>query len=89
MTNILTKEQKRLLCDLIDGFVYPRLLCQCDPEIDTEGKWDRTKEFLEIRQVLDPDPDFDIEDENTYPPHFQHGYYEHSGFYKLNEEVSK
>ena len=59
----LTEEQKMLLCDLIDGYFYPRFLCQCDPTVDTEGKWDRTKEFLEIRQVLEPDPNFDIEDE--------------------------
>ena len=46
------------------------------------------KEFLEIRQVLDPDPKFDIEDEDTYPDWFQHGYYEHDYFHKLdvNEE---
>ena len=50
--------------------------------------WDRSKEFLEIRQVLDPDPNFDIEDEDTYPDWFQFGYFEHSNFYKLdaNEE---
>ena len=87
----LTEEQKRLLCDLIDGYFYPRFLCQCDPTVDTEGKWDRTKEFLEIRQVLEPDPNFDFEDEDTYPPHFQHGYWEHDNFDKLdeNEEASK
>ena len=91
MTNTLNEEQKRLLCELIDGYVYPRFLCQCNPEVDTEGVWDRSKEFLEIRQVLDPDPNFDIEDEDTYPNWFQHGYYEHSYFHKLNsnEEVSK
>ena len=60
--------------------------------VDTEGKWDRTKEFLEIRQVLEPDPDFDIEDEDTYPPFFQHTYWEHDNFRKLDtneEKVSK
>ncbi len=90
MTNRLTKEQKELLCDLIDGYFYPRFLCQCDPTVDTEGKWDRTKEFLEIRQVLDPTKGFDIEDSDTYPSHFQHGYWEHDNFDKLNlneEEV--
>ena len=81
MTNTLTEEQKDLLCALIDGYVYPRFLCQVDPTVDTEGVWDKTKEFLEIRQVLDPDPNFDIEDEDTYPNWFQHGYYEHSNFY--------
>mgnify|MGYP001482362495 CR=1 FL=1 len=40
----LTEEQKKLLCDLIDGYAYPRFLCQCDPSIDTEGVWDKTKE---------------------------------------------
>tara|TARA_R100000234_G_scaffold94792_1_gene63035 strand:+ start:135 stop:401 length:267 start_codon:yes stop_codon:yes gene_type:complete len=86
----LTEEQKTLLCDLIDGYFYPRFLCQCDPTVDTEGVWDRTKEFLEIRQVLDPDLGFDIEDEDTYSPHFQHGYWEHDNFHKLNanKEVS-
>ena len=90
MTNTLTEEQKELLCDLIDGYFYPRFLCQCDPTVDTEAVWDRTKEFLEIRQVLDPNPDFNIEDEDTYPPHFQHGYWEHDNFHKLdaNKEVS-
>ena len=90
MTNTLTEEQKRLLCELIDGYAYPRFLCQCNPEVDTEGVWDKSKEFLEIRQVLDPDPNFDIEDEDTYPDWFQHGYFEHSNFHKLNtdEEVS-
>ena len=88
MTNTLNEEQKELLCDLIDGYFYPRFLCQCDPTVDTEGKWDRTKEFLEIRQVLEPDPNFDIEDEDTYPPFFQHTYWEHDSFRKLdtNEE---
>ena len=88
--NELTKEQKTLLCELIDGYFYPRFLCQCDPTVDTEGVWDRTKEFLEIRQVLDPYKGFDIEDSDTYPPHFQHGYWEHDNFHKLdaNEEVS-
>ena len=87
----LSKKQKKLLCDLIDGYAYPRFLCQCDPSIDTEGVWDKTKEFLEIRQVLDPNPNFDIEDEDTYPDWFQHGYFEHSNFHKLdaNEEVKK
>ena len=88
----LTEEQKKLLCELIDGFVYPRFLCQCDPTVDTEGKWDRTKEFLEIRQVLEPDPNFDIEDEDTYPEFFQFGYWEHDNFRKLDtneEKVSK
>ena len=92
MTNTLNEEQKRLLCELIDGYVYPRFLCQCNPEVDTEGVWDKSKEFLEIRQVLDPDPNFDIEDEDTYPDWFQFGYFEHSNFHKLNsdeEEVSK
>ena len=83
---MLTEEQKRLVCELIDGYVYPRFLCQCNPEVDTEGVWDRSKEFLEIRQVLDPDPNFDIEDEDTYPDFFQHGYWEHSNFHKLNTE---
>ena len=36
----LTNEQKQLLCDLIDGYAYPRFLCQCDPLVDTEGIWD-------------------------------------------------
>ena len=43
---MLNEEQKELLCDLIDGYFYPRFLCQCDPTVDTEGVWDRTKEFL-------------------------------------------
>ena len=85
--NELTKEQKTLLCELIDGYAYPRFLSSCDPVVDTEGKWDRTKEFLEIRQVLEPDPDFDMEDEDTYPPHFQHGYWEHDDFDKLDGKV--
>ena len=86
----LSEDQKQLLCELIDGYAYPRFLTSCDPRVDTEGVWDRTKEFLEIRQVLDPNPDFDIEDEDTYPPHFQHGYWEHDNFHKLDasEEVS-
>ena len=69
----LTKEQIDLLCELIDGYAYPRFLTSCDPRVDTEGIWDRSKEFLEIRQVLDPNPNFDIEDEDTYPDFFQHG----------------
>tara|TARA_R100000231_G_scaffold127943_1_gene98897 strand:- start:138 stop:392 length:255 start_codon:yes stop_codon:yes gene_type:complete len=81
---MLNEKQKELLCDLIDGYFYPRFLGQCDPTVDTEGKWDKTKEFLEIRQVLDPNPNFNIEDEDTYPPHFQHGYWEHNNFHKLN-----
>ena len=88
----LTKDQIELLCALIDGYVYPRFLCQVDPTVDTEGVWDRSKEFLEIRQVLEPDPDFDIEDEDTYPPFFQHTYWEHDNFRKLDtneEKVSK
>jgi len=85
----LTEEQKTLLCELIDGYAYPRFLTSCNPKIDTEGIWDRTKEFLEIRQVLDPNPDFDIEDEDTYPPHFQHGYWEHDDFDKLDGKVVK
>mgnify|MGYP003312397305 FL=1 len=86
MNNTLTQKQKNLLCDLIDGLFYPRFLCQCDPTVDTEGVWDKTKEFLEIRQVLDPDPNFDIEDEDTYPNWFQFGYFEHSNFHKLNTD---
>ena len=88
----LTEEQKTLLCELIDGYAYPRFLTSCDPRVDTEGVWDRTKEFLEIRQVLEPDPDFDMEDEDTYPPFFQHTYWEHDNFRKLDtndEKVSK
>ena len=88
----LSKEQKLLLCELIDGYAYPRFLCQCDPSVDTEGVWDRSKEFLEIRQILDPKENFDIEDEDTYPDWFQFGYFEHSNFHKLNtdeEEVKK
>ena len=90
----LTEDQKTLLCELIDGYAYPRFLTSCDPRVDTEGVWDRTKEFLEIRQVLDPDEDFDIEDKDTYPTFFQHGYYEHNYFHTLNtdehlKEVSK
>ena len=88
----LTEDQKTLLCELIDGYAYPRFLSSCDPVIDTENKWDRTKEFLEIRQVLNPDPDFDMEDEDTYPPFFQHTYWEHDNFRKLDtneEKVSK
>ena len=81
---MLNEEQKELLCALIDGYVYPRFLCQCNPEVDTEGGWYRSKEFLEIRQGLDPDPNFDIEDEDTYPDWFQFGYFEHSNFHKLN-----
>ena len=87
MTNTLTEEQKHLLCALIDGYVYPRFLCQCDPSVDTEGVWDRQKEFLEIRQVLDPNPNFDIEDEDTYPDWFLHCYFEHSNFHKLNTDL--
>ena len=85
----LSKEQKTLLCELIDGYAYPRFLTSCDPRVDTEGVWDRTKEFLEIRQILDPDPNFDIEDEDTYPDWFQFGYFEHSNFHRLDtdEEV--
>ena len=88
----LNEEQKTLLCELIDGYAYPRFLTSCDPRVDTEGVWDRTKEFLEIRQVLEPDPDFDMEDEDTYPPFFQHTYWEHDNFRKLDtndEKVSK
>ena len=40
---MLNEEQKRLLIDLIDGYVYPRDLIK-----DYE-------KFLEIRKVLDPD----------------------------------
>ena len=83
----LTKDQIKLLCALIDGYAYPRFLTSCDPRVDTKGVWDRTKEFLEIRQVLDPNPNFDIEDEDTYPPHFQHGYWEHDDFDKLDGKV--
>ena len=83
---MLNEEQKQLLIDLIDGYFYPRFLCQCDPTVDTEGVWNRTKEFLEIRQVLDPYEGFDIEDEDTYPPHFQHSYWEHDNFHKLNTD---
>ena len=36
----LTDQQKELLCELIDGYVYPRFLCQCNPKVDTEGVWD-------------------------------------------------
>ena len=82
----LTEDQVELICALIDGYVYPRFLCQCNPEVDTEGVWDRQKEFLEIRQVLDPNPNFDIEDEDTYPDWFQWGYYEHDLFHKLDPE---
>ena len=56
----LTEDQKELLCALIDGYVYPRFLCQCDPSVDTEGVWDRTKEFLEIRQILVPKENFKL-----------------------------
>ena len=83
----LTKDQIELLCALIDGYAYPRFLTSCDPRVDTEGVWDRTKEFLEIRQVLEPDPNFDFEDTDTYPPHFQHGYWEHDDFDKLDGKV--
>ena len=89
---ILTEEQKTLLCELIDGYAYPRFLSSCDPVVDTEGVWDRTREFLEIRQVLEPDPEFDIEYEDTYPPFFQYTYWEHDDFRKLDtneEKVSK
>ena len=85
----LTEEQKTLLCELIDGYAYPRFLSSCDPVLDTEGIWDRTKEFLEIRQVLEPDPNFDIEDEDTYPPFFQHTYWEHDDFRKLDTNEEK
>ena len=85
----LTEEQKKLLCELIDGYAYPRFLCQCNPEVDTEGVWDKSKEFLEIRQVLDPDPNFDIKDEDTYPDWFQHSYFEHSNFHKLDTKQIK
>ena len=87
MTYTLTEDQKTLLCELIDGYAYPRFLTSCDPRVDTEGVWDRTKEFLEIRQVLEPDPNFDFEDTDTYPPHFQHGYWEHDDFDKLDGKV--
>ena len=60
---MLNEEQKKLLCELIDGYAYPRFLCQCNPEVDTEGVWDRSKEYLEIRQVLDHDPNIDSEEE--------------------------
>ena len=86
---MLNEEQKELLCALIDGYVYPRFLCQVDTTVDTEGVWDRSKEFLEIRQVLEPDPDFDIEDEDTYPPFFQHSYWEHDYFYQLDTNEKK
>ena len=89
MTNTLTEEQKDLLCALIDGYVYRRFLCQVDPRVDTEGVWDRSKAFLEIRQVLEPDPDFDIEDEDTYPPFFQHSYWEHDYFHQLDTKEVK
>ena len=89
---ILTEEQKTLLCELIDGNAYPRFLSSCDPVVDTEGVWDRSKEFLEIRQILIPKENFDIEDEDTYPPFFQYTYWEHDDFRKLDtneEKVSK
>ena len=82
----LTFDQKLLLCDLIDGYAYPRFLTSCNPEIDIKGIWDRTKEFLEIRQILDPIENFDIEDEDTYPDWFQFGYFEHSNFHTLNTD---
>ena len=82
----LTKQQKTLLCELIDGYAYPRFLTSCDPVVDTEGKWDRTKEFLEIRQILVPKENFNIEDEDTYPDFFQFGYFEHSNFHKLDSK---
>ena len=82
--NHLSEDQKTLFCELIDGYAYPRFLTSCNPEIDTEGTWDRTKEFLEIRQILDPIENFDIEDEDTYPDFFQHSYWEHSNFHKLD-----
>ena len=85
----LTEDQKTLLCELIDGYAYPRFLSSCDPVVDTEGVWDRTKEFLEIRQVLEPDPDFDMEDEDTYPPFFQHTYWEHDDFRKAPDYIQK
>ena len=68
---MLNEEQKQLLIDLIDGYCYPR-------ELGNDYE-----KFLEIRQVLEPDPNFDIEDEDTYPDFFQHGYFEHSNFHKL------
>ena len=86
---ILTEEQKTLLCELIDGYAYPRFLTSCDPRVDTEGVWDRTKEFLEIRQVLEPDPNFDIEVEDTYPEFFQFGYWEHDDFDKFDGKSVK
>ncbi len=38
----LTKKQKQLLIDLIDGYIYPRDLI------------DDYEEFLKIRKILDP-----------------------------------
>ena len=63
----LTKKQKQLLCDLIDGYFYPRYLRQSydDP------KWDRTTEFKEIRKVLDPNGSTEL---------FQYDYFEHPTF---------
>ena len=41
----LTFDQKQLLCELIDGYAYPRFLSSCDPVLDTEGKWIELKNF--------------------------------------------
>ena len=40
----------------------------------------------ELKEVLVDQQGFDIEDEDTYPPHFQHGYWEHDNFDKLNAD---
>ena len=62
----LTFDQKLLLCELIDGYAYPRFLCQCDPGVDTEGVWDRTKEFLEDMNKVNSQIKTDIVDINIF-----------------------
>ena len=65
------------LCDSYVNAIQKLILRVCGIDV---------KNVLEIRQVLDPDPNFDIEDEDTYPDFIQHGYWEHSNFHKLNTD---
>ena len=54
---------------------------------------DSQREDDAIRDLEDagiyPDPDFDMEDEDTYPPFFQHTYWEHDDFRKAPDYIQK
>ena len=52
----LTEEQKTLLCELIDGYAYPRFLSSCDPvRIDKNKKvldqvWDIAQNYKIVEE---------------------------------------